>query len=189
MRTPFVSALVVSAALLSACSGGGSTTTTGGARTTSAGYGYVMPPAAPPPPAPPTIPPTQPNLPLLQMVARAPAWVDPATHKTMYFLDVDTPLGRTCTAACLTLWPVFIPTPVSQPTGRMSIIIRFDHTSRQWAYQGHPLYTFAGDPGPDLANGDNFPEFGGHWHVARPVPATPTPGGTPPPPCVGSIFC
>jgi hypothetical protein len=182
---PFVSILAASAAMLAACGGGGSTSTIGGGSRTTSGYGYVMPPPAPPPP---TAPPTQPNLPLSQMVAGTPAWVDPVTHKTLYFLDVDTPTGGTCTAACLTVWPLFVPTPVSQPTGNMTIIMRSDRTGRQWAYQGHPLYTFSGDPGPDQANGDNFPDFGGHWHVARPVTATPSPGGTPPPPCTG-IYC
>lgn len=58
----------------------------------------------------------------------------------------------------------------------------------QWAYQGHPLYTFTGDSGPDQANGDNFPDFGGHWHVARPnSTATPSPGSSNPP-CTG-IYC
>jgi predicted lipoprotein with Yx(FWY)xxD motif len=39
----------------------------------------------------------------------------------------------------------------------------------QWDYKNHPLYTYAGDSGPDQANGEGIPFAGGHWHVARPA--------------------
>ncbi|GAC1585638.1 MAG: hypothetical protein NVS3B7_20610 [Candidatus Elarobacter sp.] len=161
----------VIAAALAACGGGGST-----------GGGTVSLPIPTATPAP------QGNLPLSQMVAGAPAWVNPANNKTLYFLDVDTPTGGTCTGACLTVWPVFAPVAGSQPSGNMTMITRSDGTGQQWAYQGHPLYNFSGDSGPDQANGDNFPDFGGHWHVARATAATPPPGGSTPPPCIG-VYC
>jgi predicted lipoprotein with Yx(FWY)xxD motif len=56
----------------------------------------------------------------------------------------------------------------------MTIITRSDGQGQQWAYQGHPLYRYAGDSGSDQMNGDLIPDFGGHWHVARPSPATGT---------------
>jgi predicted lipoprotein with Yx(FWY)xxD motif len=159
------------AALLAACGGGG-----------SGGGGGSVPPPGPTPTAAP-----QGNLPLSETVSGSAAWVDPSSHKTLYFLDVDTATGGTCTGQCLTIWPVFVPSANAQASGNMSIITRSDGTGKQWAYQGHPLYTFTGDSGPDQANGDGFPDFGGHWHVARPnaSAATPPPGGGG---CTG-IYC
>lgn len=177
MRNWLAGIVFLSVAALAACGGGGSSVTGGG----GGGGG-----GTPPTPAPTAAP--QGNLPLSEMVAGAAAWVDPSTHKTLYFLDVDTPTGGTCTGACLSIWPVFAPTANAVANGNMTIINRSDGTGKQWAYQGHPLYTFSGDSGPDQAKGDNFPDFGGHWHVARPAAApSPSPGSTNPP-CVGS-YC
>lgn len=159
---------LISTGSLTACgggSGGGSAVSTIPAPTTSAA------PAAPA---------SQGNLPATDTVAGASALVDPASHKTLYWLDVDTATGATCTGACLSLWPIFAPNAQAQASGTITIITRSDGNGRQFAFQGHPLYTYAGDSGPDQANGDNFPEFGGHWHVARPSgtsTSTPGPGG------------
>lgn len=162
------------AATLAACGGGGGST---------AG---AIPPAATPTPVPSTGP--QGNLAAQEAVAGSTAWVDPSSHRTLYFLDVDTATGGTCVSSCLSVWPVFAPTAGAQASGNMTIITRSDGTGKQWAYQGHPLYTFSGDSGADQANGDNFPDFGGHWHVARPnSSATPAPGTTPTP-CNGA-YC
>jgi predicted lipoprotein with Yx(FWY)xxD motif len=170
MRNTFAAFLFLAATTLVACGGGGST-----------GGGYNPPTSTPGPTS-------QGNLPLSETVAGSTAWVDPTSHKTLYFLDVDTATGGTCTGACLSIWPVFAPAANAQASGNMSIITRSDGAGQQWAYQGHPLYTFSGDTGPDQANGDNFPDFGGHWHVARPSASTstPPPGGGPP--CTGT-YC
>ncbi|HEX3549886.1 MAG TPA: hypothetical protein VHT53_05890 [Candidatus Elarobacter sp.] len=164
----------LSAVLLAACGGGGSS---GGATPVTGGGGSSTS--------------SQSNLPVQDNVAGGAAWVEPSSHKTLYFLDVDTATGGTCTQAasgCLSLWPPFTPIAGSVSTQDVTIITRSDGTGQQWAYQTHPLYTYAGDNGPDQANGDNFPDFGGHWHVARPSASTaPTPpaGG---PPCSGA-YC
>jgi predicted lipoprotein with Yx(FWY)xxD motif len=175
MRNTFVTLIFLAAATLAACGGGGSSVSGGG--------GGVTPPA----PTPTTQPSAQGNLPASETVAGSAAWVDPSSHKTLYFLDVDTATGGTCTGQCLSIWPVFAPSANAVGNGNMTIITRSDGTGQQWAYQGHPLYTFSGDSGPDQANGDNFPDFGGHWHIARPSSTNPTPapGGGTPPPCNG----
>jgi predicted lipoprotein with Yx(FWY)xxD motif len=175
MRNTFAAFLFLAATTLAACGGGGG----------SSGGGYNPPGAGPTPtPAP------QGNLPLSEAVAGSPAWVDPSSHKTLYYLDVDTATGGTCTAACLSVWPVFRASASAQSNGNMTIVTRSDGTGQQWAYQGHPLYTFSGDTGADQANGDNFPDFGGAWHIARPSSSNPTPapGGGTPPPCIGG-YC
>ena len=38
----------------------------------------------------------------------------------------------------------------------------------QATYDGHPLYTFAGDFGPGDVGGNNVVQFGGTWHAVRP---------------------
>lgn len=150
----FLFSAILAGTTLAACGGGG-----GGTR-----YGVPSVPA----PSPVASNSPQGNLAVQQTVAGSAAWVDPSTHRTLYFLDVDTATGGTCVGACLSVWPVFKPSAGSTPSGGMTMITRSDGTGLQWAFQSHPLYTFSGDSGPDQANGDNFPDFGGHWHVARP---------------------
>lgn len=152
---------------LAACGGGGGTSSGGGGNPNP----IVPAPTATPAPVG--------NLPLSEAVAGAPAWVNPSSHKTLYYLDVDTATTQLCTGGCLSVWPAFVPAPGSANTDNMVIITRSDGTGQQWSYSGKPLYTYAGDNGADQANGDGIPDFGGHWHVARPASAT---GGNPTPP-------
>lgn len=173
MNMRLAAAVFITAATLAACGGGGSGSGGGG----GGGIPQVTPTPAP-----------AGNLPLSEAVAGTMGWVNPSSHKTLYFLDVDTATGGTCTGACLTVWPPLVPVSGSVANGNMTIIARSDGTGNQWAYQGHPLYNFSGDSGADQANGDGFPDFGGHWHVARPTAATPPPGGSTPPPCQGN-YC
>jgi predicted lipoprotein with Yx(FWY)xxD motif len=142
---------VLSAAALAACGGGGAGS---GAPT----YGGLPP-----------SPPQNANLPLQQSVARKPAFVSAANHRTLYFLDVDTRTGGTCTGGCLAIWLVNSPNAAAQPQGSFTIVTRSDGTGKQWDYKNHPLYAYSGDSGPDQANGDGIPFAGGHWHVARPT--------------------
>ena len=164
--------LVVSAAALAACGGGSSSG-----------------PSAPPPVV--TVAPTvapQGNLPLSEAVGGSPAWVDPSSHRTLYFLTSDTATGTACVAGCLAIWPPFVPVSGSQNTDNMTIVTRADGTGTQWAYQGHPLYHYTGDTGSDQVNGEGIVEpDGGTWHVSRTVQSAPTPppGGGTPPPCHG----
>ncbi|MEA2721897.1 MAG: hypothetical protein QOJ39_3761, partial [Candidatus Eremiobacteraeota bacterium] len=124
----------VACAALAACGGGGSTGGGGGGGIT-----------VPVPTATPTTAPVG-NLPLSEAVGASAGWVDPSSHHTLYLLDVDTATGGTCTQAsgCLGLWPPFVPVAGSQGSANMTIITRSDGTGLQWAYQGHPLYHYAG---------------------------------------------
>lgn len=173
MQKTIAAITLLAAATLAACGGG------------SGGYSGAG--AVPQPKPTATVAGNQANLPLSETVGGTAAWVDPASHHTLYFLDVDTATGATCTGACLTLWPVFVPNSSAQAQGSMSIITRADGTGKQFAYQGHPLYFYAGDSAADQMNGNGIPDFGGHWHVARPnaSSATPAPGGGN---CTG-IYC
>ena len=151
------------AVALVACGGGG-----------SSGGGTVQPPV-------PTNPPPAGNLPLSENVSTGgAAWVNPSSHKTLYFLTVDTATTQLCTGSCLGLWPPFVPVAGSVSVDNMTIITRSDGTGTQWAYEGHPLYMYSGDTAADQANGEGIPDFNGTWHVARPASASS--GPTPPPP-------
>ncbi len=162
MKKRLAALTFAAAVLVAGCGGGGST---GGGTN--------------PIPGPTQTPAAQGNLPLSEAAGGSNAWVNPSSHRTLYFLDVDTATGGTCTGGCLGLWPVFAATAGSVGADNMTVITRSDNTGQQWAYQGHPLYMYAGDNGPDQTNGDGIPDFGGHWHVARPAAAgsaTPPPG-------------
>lgn len=117
------------------------------------------------------------NIPLQQTVAGSAAWVDSTTQRTLYFLDVDTATGSACTGSCLALWPFLVANSGAQPQGNFTVITRSDGGGQQWAYQGHPVYMYAGDSGPDQSNGDGIPQSGGHWHVARPASSGNNSGG------------
>lgn len=51
--------------------------------------------------------------------------------------------------------------------GGFTVIMRSDG-SHQWAFNGHPLYTFTGDTMPGQATGQNVAASGGTFTVARP---------------------
>jgi predicted lipoprotein with Yx(FWY)xxD motif len=152
-RKSLLVAAVLGAAALAACGGGAA----GGS--SAASYGGVPPPS----------PPQNANLPLTQTVAGAPAFVSASNHRTLYFLDVDTPTGGKCTGGCLTIWFANAPNAAARSAGSFTIVTRSDGTGMQWDYKNHPLYTYTGDTGADQANGEGIPFAGGHWHVARPA--------------------
>jgi predicted lipoprotein with Yx(FWY)xxD motif len=84
---------------------------------------------------------------------------------TLYWFVPDTSTTSKCTGSCATYWP-----PVKGPatagsgvTGTLSTITRPDGTT-QAAYDGHPLYTYAGDTAPGQANGNGKNLSGGVWH-------------------------
>lgn len=160
MYNTYKAAIFVAAISLAACGGGAG----------SSGGSSTAPVVA-------ASPPSAGNIPLQQTVAGSAAWVDSTTQRTLYFLDVDTATGSACTGSCLALWPFLAANSSAQPQGNFSVSTRSDGTGQQWAYQGHPLYLYAGDSGPDQSNGEGIPQSGGHWHVARPISSGNSSGG------------
>jgi predicted lipoprotein with Yx(FWY)xxD motif len=82
---------------------------------------------------------------------------------TIYTFDKDTAgSGKSaCADACLKNWPaVAAPAGVS---GDWSSITR-DDGSKQLAYKGKPVYTFAGDKKSGDRNGDGFKDM---WRVVK----------------------
>jgi len=105
-----------------------------------------------------------------------------AEGRTLYLFTKDTELfTSTCTSDCLTDWP-----PVPGATGRLTLpsgatgelaLMDGKDGSKQLAYNGIPLYYFAGDAEPGQLNGQGV---GGVWWIVKPGAqlgaATPTAG-------------
>ena len=84
---------------------------------------------------------------------------------TVYWFGPDTATASKCTGSCATFWP-----PVKGPvtagagiTGQLGTITRPDG-SVQASYNGHPLYTYAGDTAAGQAKGNGLNLSGGVWH-------------------------
>jgi predicted lipoprotein with Yx(FWY)xxD motif len=87
---------------------------------------------------------------------------------TLYWFGPDTPTASKCTGSCAAYWPPVIGSPKAGPgvTGTLGTVSRGGHTV-QATYDGHPLYTYVGDDGPGLANGNNLDLNGGPWYEVR----------------------
>ncbi|HTT06260.1 MAG TPA: hypothetical protein VMF64_13320 [Steroidobacteraceae bacterium] len=83
-----------------------------------------------------------------------------AKGMTLYTYDKDSPGKSHCEAACTKFWPPAIAPRSARAVGDWSIFKRGDGT-RQWQYQGKPVYTFARDTevGSVFGNSPNRPFF------------------------------
>jgi predicted lipoprotein with Yx(FWY)xxD motif len=84
---------------------------------------------------------------------------------SLYTFDKDSGGKSACNGPCATNWPVLKAEASDKPDSNYTIITR-DDGSRQWAYKGKPLYTFAKDQKPGDVTGDGF--LNGAWHLAKP---------------------
>ncbi len=68
-----------------------------------------------------------------------------AQGMTLYTYDKDAEAGKSsCDAVCSVVWPAAVPSANAKPAGSWSIIVREGGT-KQWAYDGKPVYTHAKD--------------------------------------------
>ncbi|WMT73506.1 hypothetical protein [Bradyrhizobium sp. Ash2021] len=88
-----------------------------------------------------------------------------ARGMSLYTFDKDTEGKSACNGPCATNWPVLKAEAGDKPGDNYTIISR-DDGSRQWAYKGKPLYTFAKDQKAGDITGDGF--LNGTWHLAKP---------------------
>ncbi len=90
-----------------------------------------------------------------------------AQGKTLYYFTPDTSTKAACTAACAQNWPPLLATGSGTLTGATSLpgklTMQTTENGNQVEYNGHPLYTFAGDSGPGQTNGEGKL---GKWFVA-----------------------
>jgi predicted lipoprotein with Yx(FWY)xxD motif len=99
---------------------------------------------------------------------------------TLYWFAPDTSTTSKCTGSCATVWP-----PVTGPatagsgvTGTVGVITRPDGTM-QATYNGHPLYTYAGDSAPGQNKGNGLNVNGGLWSQATVSGSAPAPAASP----------
>jgi predicted lipoprotein with Yx(FWY)xxD motif len=96
--------------------------------------------------------------------AKGPALTN-AQGMTLYTFDKDSDGKSVCNGPCAANWPPFAADADAQASGSYTVVIR-DDGSRQWAYQGRPLYTWAKDAKPGDITGDGV--LNGAWRIAQP---------------------
>ena len=106
------------------------------------------------------------------------AIVTDAKGLTLYWFVPDTSTTSRCTGSCATYWPPVAGPVTAAPgvTGTLGVITRPGGTM-QATYDGHPLYTYAGDSAPGQAKGNGLNVSGGVWWEmtvsgAKPAAAT-----------------
>jgi predicted lipoprotein with Yx(FWY)xxD motif len=85
---------------------------------------------------------------------------------TLYWFAPDTSSKSNCTGSCATYWPPVTGPATAGPgvTGTLGMITRSDGTM-QATYNGHPLYTYAGDSSPGQDKGNGINASGGLWYT------------------------
>jgi predicted lipoprotein with Yx(FWY)xxD motif len=85
---------------------------------------------------------------------------------TLYTFDRDAPgSGKSaCNGPCAANWPPLMAKADAKPTGAWTIVTRDDGT-KQWAYQGKPLYYWTKDQKPGDKTGDGVNNV---WKTAKP---------------------
>jgi predicted lipoprotein with Yx(FWY)xxD motif len=87
-----------------------------------------------------------------------------STGFTLYSFAPDTPTTSKCNGTCAQNWPPLKgPVTAAGVTGTFGTIKRSDG-STQATFDGHPLYTFAGDTAPGQNKGNGLNAAGGLWH-------------------------
>ncbi len=87
-----------------------------------------------------------------------------ANGMSLYTFDPDTATSSVCNGGCAVNWPPLAAPADADEGGKFTAITRDDGT-KQWAYDGQPLYLWVNDRKPGDTTGDGV---GGNWHLARP---------------------
>lgn len=82
---------------------------------------------------------------------------------TLYVFDKDAGGVPSCYDTCAAKWPPYLGKADAKMTKGWTLVDRKDG-AKQWAYDGKPVYYFAGDTKPGEATGDGI---GGVWHVIK----------------------
>jgi predicted lipoprotein with Yx(FWY)xxD motif len=92
--------------------------------------------------------------------------------RTVYLFQADKPDMSNCSGACASVWP-----PLSanaKPLAKGGVVasristIKGSGGKPQLAYNGHPLYYYAGDTSPGATKGQGLNQFGAEWYVIAP---------------------
>jgi predicted lipoprotein with Yx(FWY)xxD motif len=94
---------------------------------------------------------------------------------TLYWFAKDHGTTSACTGSCATAWPPV--TVTGTPDAGASLPGKLGTISRgsgvmQLTYDGHPLYTYAGDTSPGTVTGNDINGYGGLWWAMTTTGAT-----------------
>jgi predicted lipoprotein with Yx(FWY)xxD motif len=95
-----------------------------------------------------------------------------STGRTLYLFEKDKGKTSSCSGACASTWPPVTTKATPKPgTGVSAAMLgttkRSDGTT-EVTYNGHPLYTYAGDAAPGDTTGEGLNQFGAEWYVLSP---------------------
>jgi len=89
--------------------------------------------------------------------------------RTLYLFQRDSGTKSTCTGGCAVDWPPLrapgMPTVGGGANASIVATSARSDGKPQVTYNGHPLYRFSGDPGPNDTNGQGVNAFGGLWYA------------------------
>ena len=92
-----------------------------------------------------------------------------AHGRTLYLFEADQGTMSHCAGACANAWPPLATT--GKPTAGAGVdAAKLGTTKRadgstEITYDGHPLYTYAGDTAPGQTSGQGIDGFGAAWYV------------------------
>ncbi len=87
-----------------------------------------------------------------------------AKGMSLYTFDKDANGVSNCNGGCAAKWPPLMAAADASGKKEYGVITRADGT-KQWAYNGAPLYTWVGDSSVGDMTGDGVK---GVWHIAKP---------------------
>jgi predicted lipoprotein with Yx(FWY)xxD motif len=89
--------------------------------------------------------------------------------QTLYLFEKDKGTSSACDGACAGAWPPL--TTTGTPSAGTGVIAsKLGTTKRadgstEVTYNGHPLYTYAGDGAPGQTSGQGLDDYGAEWYV------------------------
>ena len=99
--------------------------------------------------------------------------LDNSKGNTLYLFKKDSGTKSACSGACATEWPPLRasgkPTAGSGADASMLGTTPRSDGETQVTYNGHPLYTFAGDQNPGDTSGQGVNAFGALWYAVSPA--------------------
>jgi len=100
-----------------------------------------------------------------------------SSGRSLYVLSTESKGKLHCTSKmCLEYWPPLLVAKGAHITAGSGVKGKISHVARgskwQVTYNGWPVYTFAGDGGPDQSNGEKINAFGGIWYLVRSTATT-----------------
>jgi predicted lipoprotein with Yx(FWY)xxD motif len=98
-----------------------------------------------------------------------------AQGRTLYWFAKDTATASNCNGSCATYWPPVLGKATA--ASGTSLTMGFGTVTRsggkvQATYDGHPLYTYAGDTSAGMTAGNKLNLSGGLWWAMTPSGAT-----------------